>query len=644
MARTVSASLRSWMAAVSEISRAVNAAEPLESLLTRVAEQACLLIGFEFCAVMLVDETGERLLVKGWHGLSAEYVRRINTDRPLLVNPPAPGLDLPAARAFREGCTVVVPDVGSTEQYAQLRGLAPDQGYRALLAAPLRTADNPAGVVVAYSVMAHEFTRTESELVELLAEQAALAIETARLRSVQQSVITELSETNTQLRHQRGVLDWAEQQHHRLMQLVLDDVGLTGLVESLAATLQASITVEDADGRVLASGSLGTYVPPPDRSTRRRGPPRRALEALHERYEVVHVRFPDPASPGRRRGTGMGVDAWVAPVVLGGDLVGRLWLTGPRAAPDAVQRRVIERFALVVALELLKQRHAVEVEGRLSRDLLTDLIRSEGLAVHQGLTQRASALGHDLTVPHTVVLLTIDPGPATDHPGTDDPRRASRLAEAVLGGVSIGRVRPLVGVQEGAVVLLIPAGADEGGDPAVRQVARRIQQQVQHLVEPRTVSVVLGATATRLEEYATAYRVARCAAGLLRDGRPGRIVDVRDLGVHGLLLEGGLTAGLQGFAGRLLAPIEDHDARRSAGLVRTLRTWLDHECSTPATAATLVVHPNTVIYRLGRIESLLGCRLRQPQTQLQLQLALTVRDIESSLGADGGDAGPAADR
>ena len=62
----VPASLRSWMSAVSEIVRSVNAAEPLASVLTRVAEQACELIGFEFCAVMLADERRECLQIAGW--------------------------------------------------------------------------------------------------------------------------------------------------------------------------------------------------------------------------------------------------------------------------------------------------------------------------------------------------------------------------------------------------------------------------------------------------------------------------------------------------------------------------------------------------------------------------------------------------
>ena len=68
----VPASLRSWMSAVSEIVRSVNAAEPLASVLTRVADQACELIGFEFCAVMLADERGECLQIAGWSGLTPD--------------------------------------------------------------------------------------------------------------------------------------------------------------------------------------------------------------------------------------------------------------------------------------------------------------------------------------------------------------------------------------------------------------------------------------------------------------------------------------------------------------------------------------------------------------------------------------------
>jgi len=88
-----------------------------------------------------------------------------------------------------------------------------------------------------------------------------LALETTRLRAEQQEVIRELSRANDELRRGRAALEWAEQQHHQLMQLVLDEVELPGLVGALATALRASVTVEDADGRMLAQAPEQGYQP-----------------------------------------------------------------------------------------------------------------------------------------------------------------------------------------------------------------------------------------------------------------------------------------------------------------------------------------------------------------------------------------------
>ncbi|HEX3310664.1 MAG TPA: GAF domain-containing protein, partial [Streptosporangiaceae bacterium] len=196
----VPASLRSWMSAVSEIVRSVNAAEPLASVLTRVADQACELIGFEFCAVMLADERRESLQIAGWSGLTPDYLAQVSDGHGLRIRPPGPDLDTPAARAYREGRTIVVPDVREARSYGRLRRLAPTQGYRALLVAPLRGSGALAGVIVAYSVTARQFSGPELELIELLAGQAAMALETARLRAEQQDVIQALSLANEEMR------------------------------------------------------------------------------------------------------------------------------------------------------------------------------------------------------------------------------------------------------------------------------------------------------------------------------------------------------------------------------------------------------------------------------------------------------------
>ena len=597
----VSTSLGPWMTAVGEISRAVNAAEPLEALLALIAERVCDLIGFDHCAVMLADDAQEHLHAVGWSGLSDAYVALVSDGAALPVHPAGPHGDSPAARAFREGRSVAVPDVGAAESYGRMRSLAPTQGYRALLAAPMRTARSGlAGVVVAYSTVARAFSDLELELIELLADQAALALETSLLRANQQSVIRELSLANDELRRGRAALERVEQQHRDLMEMVLADVGLDGIVAGLADALAASVTVEDADGRLLACAPEAGYRPPPDAAARRRGSMRAALEALSRRYEVVQVPRPDAAGHPSRRA------AWVAPVVLGGELAGRLWVTDRGVAPEPFERQLIERVALVVGIELLRQRHLRDVERRLSGDLLGDLLRPGGPTHEQGLLDRAAAIGHDLARPHVVAVFAPEP-----------PERVPRLGELVRSGVD---GPALDGWYEDVHVVVLPV------EPDPLDALRRVLALVDQSQPGLTLAVATGRFAS-LAELPTAFRVARGAARLRRSHRRPGLVDVRDLGLSALMLETGTPATLRRFAQGLLRPVVAHDADRGGDLLLTLRAWLGHGCSIQAAAAALVVHPNTVTYRLGRIEQLTGRELRLPDVRLELQLALTVHDI-----------------
>ncbi len=594
----VPASLRSWMSAVSEIVRSVNAAEPLEKVLTRVAVQACELIGFEFCAVMLADERRECLHIAGCSGLTPDYLAQVSDGRSLRIHPPGPDLDTPAARAYREDRTIVVPDVRKAPSYGRLRHLAPTQGYQALLAWPLRGSDDLAGVIVAYSVTARQFSGPELELIELLGGQAAMALETTRLR--------------------------AEQQHHQLMQLVLDEGELPELVSALASALGASVTVEDTDGRVLASAPAENYCPPPAPAARRARAARAALkaqEASGRRYTVARVPVPEangPTAAGGTRPPRAGAAAWAAPVVVGGELAGRLWVTAPPADPEPVQLRVVERFALVVALLMLQQRHLLDVQSRLSGDLLGDLLRDGGPVRPRAVLDRAAAIGHDLSRPHVLALLTVD----ATVPST------VRLPELARTAAEPGPA-PLVGPYDGAYVLLLPAEPDPGD--ALRRVLAKAGQAVR---AQGLVTMVAGPVARDPAGYATAFRVARGAAALRRASGRGGFVDVGRLGLSALLLETGTPDALRRFAATVLQDVEAHEERYGGDLLATLQAWLSAGCSTAAAADALVVHRNTVTYRLGRIEQLTGRTLRDSSVRLELQLALTIREIVR-LGAPG---------
>ena len=71
-----------------------------------------------------------------------------------------------------------------------------------------------------------------------------------------------------------------------------------------------------------------------------------------------------------------------------------------------------------------------------------------------------------------------------------------------------------------------------------------------------------------------------------------------------------------------LVALRDYDAKNDGSLVHTLRAYLDCFGDVAAAGLSLHVHPNTVRYRVRRIEKVLGTSLANPDDRLVLALGL----------------------
>ncbi|MGW0018200.1 PucR family transcriptional regulator [Rhodococcus sp. NPDC003382] len=76
------------------------------------------------------------------------------------------------------------------------------------------------------------------------------------------------------------------------------------------------------------------------------------------------------------------------------------------------------------------------------------------------------------------------------------------------------------------------------------------------------------------------------------------------------------------FADRTLGQVLDYDRRTRAGLMTTLEAFLDCDGSWRRTADRLHLHPNTVRYRIGRVEALTGRNLAHIGDRLDVFLAV----------------------
>lgn len=88
------------------------------------------------------------------------------------------------------------------------------------------------------------------------------------------------------------------------------------------------------------------------------------------------------------------------------------------------------------------------------------------------------------------------------------------------------------------------------------------------------------------------------------------------------------AAALDDLRRQVLAPFDTLRPGTAARLTETLREWLLHLGRRDEVAAALHVHPQTVRYRMGQIRELFGQRLDDPQTVLDLTIALAVKPAD----------------
>jgi purine catabolism regulator len=99
------------------------------------------------------------------------------------------------------------------------------------------------------------------------------------------------------------------------------------------------------------------------------------------------------------------------------------------------------------------------------------------------------------------------------------------------------------------------------------------------------------------------------------------------LGVYQLILSLSDKEKLQDFCQTILGKLTEYDLRQNADLIKTLEAFFNCHGNLSQTAEVLIVHRNTLLYRMNRINEIAEIDLNRPETRLALHLALTIQRL-----------------
>lgn len=388
----------------------------------------------------------------------------------------------------------------------------------------------------------------------------------------------------------------AGQIHNELVEVVLAGGGTEEVVGRLATLLGSPVAVRDRSGQVLARS--------------------------HEHW------------PRDRCGP---EDGHETPIAAGARLLAHLAVAD---RPDDGDVLALGSAATVLALVLTTRAEIRAVTSQQRSELMFDLLAGRAGTDAQS---RAVGLGWSVARPLIAIVLEVDTAPTDAAPADAAQPSAWSALVASIDGLVRRRdpAAAVVRIGDEVVALTTPL---EGRTAAIA-FARRTADEAATAVG-RSVSAGLSRPIASIEAIPAGYEQATSALRVGRrvDGR-GAVAHVDRLGAHRLLSLIDDQDELDRFVRQSLGPLAE-DTDDAAELRDTLRVLLDTGCSIAETARRLHFHYNTVRYRIGKLEQLVGAVTDDARVRLDAQLALLVLDLHGDVGrrGRGGDARRAGPR
>ena len=183
-----------YLEALSEISKAITSDLYLEDILKLVVNLTANVMSAKICSLWLLDEKSQELRIRATQAMSQEYLK----ERGLKIGEGIVGL------VMRDKESVAILNVLKDDRYKEKK-LARKEKLVSMLSVPMIVANKMIGVVNCYTTAEYKFKKRDVNLLNTIANQAAVAIQNTELM-VKTKIISEELETRKKVERAKGIL------------------------------------------------------------------------------------------------------------------------------------------------------------------------------------------------------------------------------------------------------------------------------------------------------------------------------------------------------------------------------------------------------------------------------------------------------
>ncbi len=429
----------------------------------------------------------------------------------------------------------------------------------------------------------------------------------SRVRMVEKTIVSLMVDRKGQL-ERRGT-----QIYRQLTQISSRNEGMSELINAMARLTNKAVVIQDKRLRITEHTLQPQFVAVWD-----------DIEQFLKKVDNLPIEMQDRHrvheidSPAQMQSLPIpGIARLVAPVVTSGVGRGYLSIIGHENEIDDIDLLVTEHGAAACALEMAKLKAVSETEKRLRGTFLDRLLIGD--VSQQEAVRQGERFEHDMTRTHVAVVLSWR--------GENVPS-IRRLETTINSSVEGQRISALVWQREKEREVVVFHATDHRDpiDTSLR-LAHIFSKEINRQYSGTKVAIGLGQPARDVSAWRSSYRDAVQAMELAIRLQTDTPLYIGDLGVYQLILSLSDKDKLQDFCQTTLGKLTEYDMRQNADLIKTLEAFFNCHGNLSQTAEALIVHRNTLLYRMNRINEIAEIDLNRPETRLALHLALTIQRL-----------------
>ncbi len=177
-----------------KVSHSISSEHYLDEILDLIVVVTAEMLNSKICSIMLLDDKGEELVMKATQSLSKDYKTKPNVKVEKSLS----------GEVIKSKKPISVYDVRQEERY-YYRDLAIKEELTSMLSVPMILKEKAIGIINVYTKTPHHFSQEEIDVLQIVANQAAVAVENTKLMQEAMKA-KEALETRKIIERAKGIL------------------------------------------------------------------------------------------------------------------------------------------------------------------------------------------------------------------------------------------------------------------------------------------------------------------------------------------------------------------------------------------------------------------------------------------------------